>query len=65
MRDGIVIELARQRPQRKDSFLLLLPEPAAEQVIFSCICEMTAPFYAAPAPLNTITPTRDWEEDVP
>ena len=85
MRDGIVIELARQRPQRgahlrgardacfqglivrpaKGQLLLLLPEPAAEQVIFSCICEITAPFYAAPAPLNTITPTRDWEEDVP
>ena len=36
----------------------LLADPAAEQVILSVICVMILPLSAAPAPENTITPTR-------
>ena len=49
----------------EDSFLEELPEPAAEQVMRSVIWVMILPFSAAPAPENTMTPTRERLADVP
>ena len=40
--------------------MLLDPEPAPEQVILSVMLWMTLPLSAAPAPLKSISPTRDW-----
>ena len=46
-------------------FLEELPEPAAEQVMRSVIWVMILPLRAAPAPENTMTPTRERLADVP
>ena len=61
------LRLSQQREQVYNVSHALLdePDPAPDEVIVSVMLWMSLPLSAAPAPLKTITPTRDLAAVVP